>query len=105
MVQNAPTNRFIRIKFSNNYFGKSFFQLIYAAITENGNGNGNGSSEMVGMTAAILEQPPDKEIPLSDPTVDAREVYLKELFAPNRFSALTLQKALGVSYMGVSEPK
>lgn len=45
----------------------------------------------------VLEQPPEKDVPLTDPFLDPREIYLRELFMPNRFSAHTLRKALGVS--------
>ena len=66
-------------------------QLLYATI------NDGAATDNIGMTSAILEPLPEKEIILSDPTIDVREIYLKEIFAPNRFSALTLRKALGVS--------
>lgn len=69
-------------------------QLLYAAVE----GGEEGRQEPPGLCSVVLEPLPEKEVPITDPFLDLREVYLRELFVPNRFSAHTLRKALGVSY-------
>lgn len=66
---------------------------MYAAV-ESGE---ESQQEPPGLSSVILEPLPEKEVPITDPFLDLREVYLRELFVPNRFSAHTLRKALGVS--------
>lgn len=77
---------------------------MYARL-EDGYGDRSSSENNVeggwrkppGLRSVVLEPSPDKEVPLTDPFLDPREVYLRELFTPNRFSAHTLRKALSVS--------
>ncbi|XP_066987755.1 nuclear pore complex protein Nup160 [Macrobrachium rosenbergii] len=66
-------------------------QLLYASV----DGEGEVKAPF-DLSAVVLEQPPDKDVPLTDPYLDPKEVYLRELFTPNRFSAYTLRKALGI---------
>ncbi|MPC63459.1 Nuclear pore complex protein Nup160 [Portunus trituberculatus] len=68
------------------------FQLLYAAVE----GGEDGQQEPPGLCSVVLEPMPEKEVPITDPFLDLREVYLRELFVPNRFSAHTLRKALGI---------
>ena len=70
-------------------------QLLYAAVE----GGEDSQQEPPGLCSVVLEPMPEKEVPITDPFLDLREVYLRELFVPNRFSAHTLRKALGVSYI------
>lgn len=67
-------------------------QLLYAAV-ESGE---ESQQEPPGLCSVVLEPLPEKEVPITDPFLDLREVYLRELFVPNRFSAHTLRKALGI---------
>lgn len=67
-------------------------QLLYAAVE----GGEDGQQEPPGLCSVVLEPMPEKEVPITDPFLDLREVYLRELFVPNRFSAHTLRKALGI---------
>ncbi|XP_042215921.1 nuclear pore complex protein Nup160-like [Homarus americanus] len=66
-------------------------QLLYAPVN-----SVEESKDPPGFSSVVLESPPEKEVPLTDPFLDPREVYLRELFMPNRFSAHTLRKALGI---------
>ncbi|XP_063612781.1 nuclear pore complex protein Nup160-like, partial [Penaeus indicus] len=66
-------------------------QLLYAPVN-----SGEGCKNPPGLSSVVLEQPPEKDVPLTDPFLDPREIYLRELFMPNRFSAHTLRKALGI---------
>lgn len=66
-------------------------QLLYAPVNSE-----DGSKDPPGLSPVVLESPPEKEVPMTDPFLDPREVYLRELFMPNRFSAHTLRKALGI---------
>lgn len=70
---------------------KIYLQLLYAPVNSE-----DGSKDPPGLSPVVLESPPEKDVPLTDPFLDPREVYLRELFMPNRFSAHTLRKALGV---------
>ena len=67
-------------------------QLYYASV------DGDDVKAPFDLSAVVLEQSPEKDIPLTDPYLDPKEVYLHELFTPNRFSAHTLRKALGVRF-------
>nr|XP_045619650.1 nuclear pore complex protein Nup160-like isoform X1 [Procambarus clarkii] len=66
-------------------------QVLYAPVND-----GEGSKDPPGLSSVVLEAPLEKEVPLTDPFLDPREIYLRELFMPNRFSMHTLRKALGI---------
>ncbi|KAB7500634.1 Nuclear pore complex protein, partial [Armadillidium nasatum] len=65
--------------------------LLYSLVNFNG-----GTMNTPGLRTALLESFPEKDIQSSDPAIDPSEIYLKELLAPNRFSAYTIQKALSI---------
>ncbi|XP_069941097.1 nuclear pore complex protein Nup160-like isoform X2 [Cherax quadricarinatus] len=66
-------------------------QVLYAPVKSE-----EGSKDPPGLSSVVLEASPEKEVSLTDPFLDPREVYLRELFMPNRFSAHTIRKALGI---------
>lgn len=70
----------------------------YGDRSSSENNDEGGWRKPPGLRSVVLEPSPDKEVPLTDPFLDPREVYLRELFTPNRFSAHTLRKALSVSH-------
>ncbi|KAK3858813.1 hypothetical protein Pcinc_035022 [Petrolisthes cinctipes] len=79
-------------------------QLMYAGLEDGygdrgsscDNNSEGGWRKPPGLRLVVLEPSPDREVPLTDPFLDPREVYLRELFTPNRFSAHTLRKALSI---------
>ncbi|KAF2367203.1 hypothetical protein FHG87_002029 [Trinorchestia longiramus] len=49
-----------------------------------------------GLQSACMLPPPPKAVPLADPALDPKEVYLKTLFLPHTFSVSSISRALAI---------